>query len=229
VNTVHHQQSDSEYSSPLIVNTVHYPSEYSSPSIVNTVHPRRSLEDQLEDHKEDQATQAATIVDHPAASNEQRSSKKQKQKRAIDWSRIEGTPEQIEALKLWDTYKRAKRSPVLEMTLQSMIKKHGDRLAENIEHSIANGWSGCFEAKKQTTNNGVSKDEAIGIFLDLVRLSRNDVAKAVEKAVSDQKIIAAVKKAGIGKGTEWITTIGQVEGAILQAEQNKFVAAYITA
>ena len=53
VNTVHYQRSDSEYSSPLIVNTVHYPSEYSSPLIVNTVHPRRSLEDHKEDHKEE--------------------------------------------------------------------------------------------------------------------------------------------------------------------------------
>jgi len=203
------------------VSTEHQTSVYSA--------PKKIKEDQLEDQKEDQATDAAPIVSPLAIKNESPIRKKQKQKREINWSRIEGTPEQIEALKVWDTYKRAKRSPVLEMTLQGMIKKHGDRLAENIEHSIANGWSGCFEAKKQMTNNGVSKDEAIGIFLDLVRLSRNDVSKAVEKAVSDQKIIAAVKKAGIGKGTEWITTIGQVEGAILQAEQNKFVAAYLTA
>lgn len=80
--------------------------------------------------------------------------------------------ELFQAIKRWEQYRREKRNTLTPSGRVAFVKKceaWGDlRAIAAIDHSIAQGWTGCFEPKQNGTGQAVDRDERKRLVLEAV-------------------------------------------------------------
>lgn len=76
------------------------------------------------------------------------------------------------AIKRWEQYRKEKRNALTPSGREAFVKKckaWGDtRAIAAIDHSIAQGWTGCFEPQQNGTGQGVDRDERKRLVLEAV-------------------------------------------------------------